>query len=270
METEKRVTWAILIILSIFAIGFFIFAAMTRIGQIRQQYEIKLIQQQIDSIEKVLLGEDSLLNKDADKNKDEDNNMDMEEKEDVDEDEDNFEEISLYDCEDYITKEPMPVDDDVLDMINDTNENFADYIDNGYKLKFVCNSNDMILYFMDFETGYFDAEKPDEDLAKQAVVGVSDENDFFDIDFYDVEINDYRFEGTGLFYCMFDNYDDDYESVQYTCNNSSDDGVGKYWYSLDLEKDENILVKETFDGSATSLYDKEEINYEDLLDLFTR
>jgi len=259
MEQDKRLTWAILIILIIFAIGFFIFAFLTRIQLAKQQYEIKAIEVQINSIEKAFHnGQNNTDNIEAN-----DEAEALPEKEDI--------KAVLAECKKPFNNYYKDIDEQTIKDISDDNGEYMDYVDEGYKLKTVCSSNEKNLYLFDFDKGYFDAitkvsQGDLENSAKNLVIAVSSLNDYSKIDYYKVKVESYRFEGTGGIACNIDNYSAANDSVQYICVNSSDDGTEKLWYSLNLKTEDNNLVKESFDGLDK---DTEQAYFNDLLILFS-
>ena len=250
MKTENRIIWAILIVLIILSVGSLIFAVCLRVQMKKQQYEFKSIEAQINSLEKGIIGsENKELNVSDEK-------------------------TSLAECGKIFTN-AYDLDESLKQSLLLEND-FSSLAENGYILKTACNSNGKNLYFFDSQKGFEDnAGKVSDDelnkIVQKANIAVADENDNAKLENFEVEIPQYRFEGTGSIACNFDNFSKEGNSIQYICYNASDSGTEAFWYSYNITGNENVLVKEasqTLTSEGTKGEIKEDVHEEKLLDLF--
>jgi|GEM_PF-3848089 len=180
-------------------------------------------------------------------------------------------------CSNVFSNFNQPVDDTIVNTLRVKNDEFNRYINQGYELREVCIYTNKILLLFDFQKGYF--EKVEEKglvdktykLAENAIIGVADSM-YNSIDFYPVTISGYRFLGTGGVACNFDKFESN--KILYICVDAHDGGRSKTWYVYDLDQQENIKVKYTYnlwwtDDDRNDRNIEEEVLNNDLLVLFS-
>lgn len=274
MNAERKILLVVLLILVFLVSGILIFGFVLRGKVISHQYQIRILQTQINSLKKGLaqISADNVAKPEAEAEKTPVENGAAAEKSFV------FQACGTEFNNAY-TKEENLSDQNFESYLSSQNEKFKSYFDKGYRLKVACKDeiSNKILYFMDNEQAYIDYAKSENsnekdlsDLAKKAVVGESELNDLKNIYFYDVTLSAYRFEGTGSIACHFDNYYEAEAGILYICIDANDNSIIRDWYLYSELDKENYYIKHTYKGSATNINDKEEVFDEEYFNYFTK
>jgi len=166
-----------------------------------------------------------------------------------------------------------PVDQTIENSLRLKNDEFNNFINEGYVLANICSVGRFNLIMLDKRLDQYPGFPTiDEDV----IVGYAN-SQMQNMELWQTKIDDYRpGRGGGEMACNFLSLTDD-TYINYICLEANDGFTEKSWYSFDISKEENIKVKYTYSprysGAGEPAEDEmkesiSEVYREDLLDMF--
>lgn len=177
-------------------------------------------------------------------------------------------------CSNVFSNYNQPVDETIINTLNAKSNEFRKYTDQGYGLSEVCKYGNKILFFLDLKTEFIKIinegnETELEELyesAENTVIGIAS-SQYNLMNFYPIKVDGYRIGEGYITACNFDKYEDN--KILYICVNANDGGTSKTWYAYEINQQNNIKVKYTYQGRYDSSRDEEEVLDSELLNLFS-